>query len=214
MVKFPTPSARPSLSEKRMRSRPKFKRRGLCGPPHPLHSVSSLGAIMRTYQRYNRPRLVEQLDSFRHEANIGTAVARAALARRPDGKKYDHQRRIAPNVLSAVQQRLVGVRIDRCQSFSELHGLIQTSIGDIYGVGPLMVYDTALRIGAKLGVWPEQVYLHRGTRSGARALRLQYRQPTLAVSELPQVLRVLRPHEVEDLLCVFKSELSRVVVFR
>ena len=88
--------------------------------------------------------------------------------------------------------------------------MVDTTIGTIPGVGSLMVYDTALRIGARLGALPKRVYLHRGTRVGARALHLDYRQPTLEVSELPMALRELPPHEIEDLLCIYESELSRL----
>ena len=71
-----------------------------------------------------------------------------------------------------------------------------------------MVYDTALRIGAKLGLEPEVVYLHRGTRSGMKALGLDVGRPFIEVDELPQALRSLRPHEIEDCVCIYKSELG------
>ena len=52
-----------------------------------------------------------------------------------------------------------------------------------------------------------QVYLHAGTRLGACALGLGA-STALAVSESPRELRVLKPHEVEDVLCIFKDELK------
>ena len=39
-------------------------------------------------------------------------------------------------------------------------------------MGELVVYDTALRIGARFGLEPEKVYVHRGTREGVRKLGL------------------------------------------
>jgi hypothetical protein len=71
-----------------------------------------------------------------------------------------------------------------------------------------MVYDTALRIGAKLGLEPEVVYLHRGTRRGVRALGLDADRTFVALGELPHELRALRPHEIEDCLCIYKTELA------
>lgn len=71
-----------------------------------------------------------------------------------------------------------------------------------------MVYDTALRIGAKLDLEPEVVYLHRGTRSGMGALGLNISRPFIELHELPRELRSLRPHEIEDCVCIYKSELS------
>jgi hypothetical protein len=53
------------------------------------------------------------------------------------------------------------------------------------------------------------VYLHAGTRAGARALGLNWRATTLAVHDLPAELRVLAPHEIEDCLCIFKNNFEK-----
>ncbi|MEK7411500.1 MAG: hypothetical protein AAB327_09000, partial [Actinomycetota bacterium] len=47
---------------------------------------------------------------------------------------------------------------------------ILTHVGHFDDLGPLYVYDTALRIGAKKGQMPKVVYLHAGTREGAKKL--------------------------------------------
>lgn len=86
-----------------------------------------------------------------------------------------------------------------------------SAIGVLHGIGELTVYDTALRIGAKLGLLPKKVYLHAGTRAGARALGLNWKATSLAVRELPSELLTLTPHEIEDCLCIFKDKLKRAV---
>jgi len=43
----------------------------------------------------------------------------------------------------------------------------------VYGVGELACYDAALRIGGNLNIFPEKIYLHAGTRTGARELLKQ-----------------------------------------
>jgi hypothetical protein len=58
-------------------------------------------------------------------------------------------------------------------------------IRPIPGIGELAVYDTALRIGARLGLEPAKVYLHAGTRAGAKALGLAYGGRTIELAELP-----------------------------
>jgi hypothetical protein len=63
----------------------------------------------------------------------------------------------------------------------------------VTGIGELYVYDTALRIGAKLGVFPEKVYLHAGTRIGVRNLGLDARRTALRMASLPRALRRLKP---------------------
>jgi hypothetical protein len=75
----------------------------------------------------------------------------------------------------------------------------------------LYSYDTAVHIGAKLGLMPDEVYLHSGTRKGARALGLPYRQPTLQISSLPIALHQLAGYEIEDFLCIFKNEFDEAM---
>jgi ABC-type arginine/histidine transport system permease subunit len=70
------------------------------------------------------------------------------------------------------------------------------------------VYDTALRLGANLRLLPREVYLHAGTRRGARALGLDYRSESVSMRLLPAALRRLRPYEVEDVLCIYKDWLA------
>lgn len=70
------------------------------------------------------------------------------------------------------------------------------------------VYHTALHIGAKLGLKPDKIYLHRGTRAGARKLGVNTRSATLSVDSLPTPLRVLDPREAEDFLCIYKARFS------
>jgi hypothetical protein len=75
-------------------------------------------------------------------------------------------------------------------------------------MGELVVYDTALRIGARFGLEPEKVYVHRGTRDGVRKLGLDARRETIEMDELPAPIRRLTPREAEDFLCIYKDTLS------
>ena len=150
------------------------------------------------------------MSTFTSEPTVKDAVRRAAHARRADGKRYDHQRRLSPSVLREAAARLEQVDIATSRDFDELHRLIETTIGPIHGIGELMVYDTALRIGAKLGLAPECVYLHAGTRQGARALGLNWRKPYLSVAECPEELHTLEPREIEDCLCIYNDDLKMI----
>ena len=80
-------------------------------------------------------------------------------------------------------------------------------------IGRLMVYDTSLRVGARLHLLPDRVYLHAGTRVGARALGLDWRADHVAMAHLPRALRLLGPHEIEDCLCIYKREIARLSCF-
>ena len=86
---------------------------------------------------------------------------------------------------------------------------MRMGILNVRGIDDLMVYDTAPRIGAFLGRMPTVAYLRGGTREGARAAGRDYRQPFLALRDLPRTLWPLEKHEIEDLLCIYKSGLRR-----
>ena len=85
---------------------------------------------------------------------------------------------------------------------------LNNAVRSVRGIGELYVYDTALRIGAHLRLLPRQVYLHTGTRVGARALGLDDRTTSVSLSHLPVGLRPLQPHEVEDVLCIYNDWLA------
>ncbi|PYX57969.1 MAG: hypothetical protein DMG76_10395 [Acidobacteria bacterium] len=45
-------------------------------------------------------------------------------------------------------------------------------------------------------------------REGARALGLDARADALYMADLPRKFHALKPHEIEDVLCIFKDELA------
>ncbi len=168
----------------------------------------NLGAIVRTYIRKIRPKAQAELDWFRQQASPLAAMEKAALAINSKGKRYSHQRRLqraslqeAHRVLQA-NSRAIAEAVD----FDGLYALLNRILDPIPGIGDLYVYDTSLRIGARLNLLPIRVYLHAGTRVGARALGLDARGPTLETSTLPPEFRSLPPHEIEDILCIFKDQ--------
>jgi hypothetical protein len=132
-----------------------------------------------------------------------------------------HQDRIPKSVLQAAERRLQKAAdiLASAESFEDLHTEIERiirgpkidgrRIGGIRRIGRLTVYDIAHRIGAFLRKPPKLVYLHRGTRDGARHLGLTGK--TLDPRELrepfPAFAR-LTPAEIEDCLCIYKDELA------
>jgi len=142
------------------------------------------------------------------------AIEQAALATNSQGKRYSHQYRLKKTALEEARRILLmnSKAIAQSKSFDDLFSLVETKVGGITGIGELYTYDTSLRVGAKLGLLPTRVYLHAGTRKGARALGFKGRSRTLEVSELPSELRQLEPHEIEDVFCIFADDLKAVGV--
>ncbi|PIP91025.1 MAG: hypothetical protein COW79_04555, partial [Bdellovibrionales bacterium CG22_combo_CG10-13_8_21_14_all_38_13] len=80
-------------------------------------------------------------------------------------------------------------------------------LASIHGLGELYFYDTALRIGASLKLFPDKVYLHSGTRLGGIALGLASKgQKTISPKDIPTIFTSkLNIYEIEDVLCIYKS---------
>lgn len=167
-------------------------------------------AIVRTYIREIRPRAQGEINWFSQQPSLEAAIEKAALAINRQGKRYSHQchvKKVAlKRALCALLEKVEAMK--KIHDFDALFNLISGTVSSISGIGELYIYDTSLRIGAKLNLYPTTVYLHAGTRAGARALGLNDRATTLKVSALPKEFRTLAPHELEDVLCIFKDQLS------
>lgn len=168
--------------------------------------------IVADYEFRHRERASRELRFFAIQPTVERAVELAAAAKGPSGKRLAHQRRIPARVLDEAARRLLAHVKDLrcCCSFQELIEKVRDTIGPVRGIGPLAVYDTALRIGAHLNVEPEVVHLHAGTRDGARAIGLDVARDAISPSELPGPFTRLRPREIEDALCIYKAELLSI----
>ena len=182
------------------------------GTKPPAGTSDYLQRIVDDYIR-NRQRSAEkELRWFAIQPDLRKAIEIAALAKSPSGKRLSHQRRIPERVLGESYEKLLSrmSELQACSSFEELHEVIERTIGPTHGIGPLTVYDTALRIGSFLRLEPSKVFLHAGTRIGAHYLGLNISGKFLEVSDLPPEFRILKPREIEDVLCIYKKRFSRV----
>jgi len=170
-------------------------------------------AIIKTYTTQIRHRANEELNWFREQSALSKAIRLAALAVNSKGKRYSHQRRLSKSVLEQARDILMenerAIEACRDQDFDNLFTLLETLLAPVKGLGELYIYDTALRIGANMGLLPKRVYLHAGTRVGAKALGFDGKDKVIEVSQLPEWLHQLEPHEIEDVLCIFKELIRR-----
>lgn len=169
----------------------------------------SVDAAVEDYVARHRGRAQRELRYYRVLRTDEEAVRRAALSQLPNGKRHPHQYRIPRVALEESSERLLANldRLRAAQSFDELFALVNAVIRPIPKIGELAVYDTSLRIGARFGLEPEKVYVHAGTRAGARALGFDGDRETIEMHELPAPIRQLTAREAEDLLCIYKSAL-------
>jgi len=163
--------------------------------------------IVSDYVRKYRDAAREEMDDFGHERSRASAIRRAALCEFADGKRHPHQYLIPKRLLELAEERLqaAATRLARAADFDALHEIVKGQIGSVHGIGKLMVYDIAHRIGAYFGKSPKLVYLHRGTKKGAAILG--FRGETLDPTMLPEPFSKLTAAEIEDCLCIYKDDL-------
>jgi hypothetical protein len=167
----------------------------------------SFDEIVTTYIREYRNRVRAEMQVFADQKSPSAAIRRAALCLRSDDKRHDHQRRIPRQVLEQAEARLQAIskKLATASDFNTLHKLVHSEIGSVRGVGDLTAYDIAHRIGCYFGKHPERVYLHAGTKAGARAFGI--RSDSFDPAVLPNPFSRLTPAEIEDVLCIFADEL-------
>jgi hypothetical protein len=163
-----------------------------------------LSEAVDDYIRTRRASARADLEEFRKLPSLNLAIRHAALCHwLPELKRHPHQYRIPLSLLKAVERKLhrMASVLAHTPSFNALYNAIHEQIAHMRGIGPLTVYDIAHRIGAFLGKTPTLVYLHRGTRVGAR--RLGFTGNTLDPASLPTAFARLTPAEIEDCLCIY-----------
>lgn len=175
--------------------------------------MNGLKRIVEAYMRKNRDHHEQELNDFRNYS-FAEAVRLAGLGlvlRR----KHSHQRRLknadlqdASEALLASLSQLESFQGNR--SFDELHNVVGECVGHIWKSADLYIYDTALRIGANLRLEPTLVYLQRGSKEGAKALGIGKGKRAVSKNALPQEFQRLKPHDIEDCLCIYKECLQKL----
>lgn len=165
--------------------------------------------------RSHRGDAEKELASFRKKPDFDfeSCVKQAGLARTQNGEKLRHQNRIPLDTLRGWAEALLRKceSMCSCRTFEALFEIVENEGRALPGIGELVVYDTALRIGAYHGLEPEEVFLHRGTRGGAKALGFDGSRRSIRPDEfheLDTAFRRLKPREIEDCLCIYKRALK------
>jgi signal recognition particle subunit SEC65 len=194
-------------------------------------AISNKGGAMSNYHRHleklvkdylsnYKDHLGSELDYFADSSDIEEAIYRAASLGDEDDRCFDHQRRIKKKAKDHIQKVLPNIMKElssrhKKSTFQDLYELVRKTIAHP-GIGELTVYDIAKRIGAKIKVMPDIVYLHCGALDGAHSLNRimkgvlseDIKKRRLPMKSLPEELKVLEPYQVENFLCNFKKKLE------
>lgn len=147
--------------------------------------------------------------------SIKAAIRKAISSELNNSSKLmsSHQRRIGRKRLKAVTHHYVNKaeKYRLAKSFDEVMKITESVILPKGArIGELARYDFSERIGAFLNLEPQDIYLHSGTRIGAR--RLGYKEKSqisysVIVSDHSE-LKGLAARHIENLLCIFKNNLT------
>jgi hypothetical protein len=188
----------------------------------PKRPLTDLHAIVEDFQwRYVDRQKTDQVIKYCAEADsLQLAVQRAVESRDAMGKHHNHQSKV-----DITARRLFGRRIIRAaqggriplDDFDDMHDWMDEH--KPYGIGPVTVYDVAVRVGAYLGIEPKSVYMHAGVLLGMSALiavidfpqdhlydiAALVRYGRVNVRLFPEPLNTMRADDVEDILCTYRE---------
>jgi hypothetical protein len=175
-------------------------------PCAPLPIGSTPAQIISHFQRCSLPALNAQLNWFASQRTLLSAIRRAAIARGSTGNRLSHQWRLPRAMYPSALKNLTASApaLKRCATFSDLYAVIDQAVGSLSGVGPLYIYDTALRIDAFLQIQPTDVYLQAGALKGAERLLNRVRSRALPPTAFPTPYSALAPYQLENLLCCYR----------
>jgi len=177
---------------------------------HEGRVLDSLASVVDDYiQRYGMKK-AQELAFYANLANVDEVVEVAARFQAPNGKCQPRQCGIPRESKDEVAELLDTAALGSPSSFGELEEALRRCIGHVKGIGDMTIYDTALRVGAFLGLLPSEIYLHGAARDGAAMLGLDVGNRTVPVTVMPREFSVLEPWELEDCLALYRDDLARI----
>jgi hypothetical protein len=183
--------------------------------------LTSFEDVAHHYLQERTSQVKAEMEWFGSQSlTLPEAIERACASICAGGFLHSHQRRPfqrwtqaprkAADLLKPIANGMAAAR----NFDDELYPLICAELATVLGIGPLTRYDIAHRFGAWLRpkLEPIQVFLHRGTREGAKAVSVQVsRRESAPMSDFPEGLRQwLTAAQMEDALCIYRGTLARI----
>jgi hypothetical protein len=173
-----------------------------------------IAGIIKHYHENFKEKIDLQMDFCLAQTTLNEAIVVAAKAIDATGKVHFHQRRIAKIELEKFAIRIAGKedKILAINTFEGLYKLIDAEANR--EISELTVYDTALRIGNFLKIYPEKIYLQTGTKAGAEVLlgNLGDRR-TLKIEDFPEAFQNESLKDLEEILYEYKGQLKFCVLW-
>ncbi|OFX20381.1 MAG: hypothetical protein A2033_13370 [Bacteroidetes bacterium GWA2_31_9] len=146
-----------------------------------------------------------KIKEFYEKLSFAEAIEKASSGINPNGKMDRHMCHIGYKVCNQGYELLKNDenKIQNCLCFEKLIE-ITNNLTSIQGLGDLWSYDTALRIGFNLGVYPNKVYVHAGVRKGVKKIAPNIKiKRKMDLSQFPAEMQTLTHYEAENFLCIY-----------
>lgn len=163
------------------------------------------------YRKEHAYHLERRKDYFK-SISFSEIVSKAALSTNANGKMFPHQYRVgkAKTELAANKLLQFETEILSAQSFEDIFKYTEEVRKMKIGGGHLWSYDTALHIGFKLGLLPNEVYIQSGVKRGL----CQFYKKTKIKRKIDKSffigLESLEPYETENFLCVMSKSSKNI----
>jgi len=167
--------------------------------------------IIRHYKKWKSLHPDTWIEHSVNQSSLSDAIKAAASCFDHNGRKHPHQYRLQIQHLKQYEDSLLLHlnAIQNVQHFSQLIRIVENA--KVKGIGELAIYDTAVRIGAYLNLFPDLIYLHAGARIGAQGILGKLDSDVLDKRALPEPFSLsdLTCYELEDILCIYKAIFNR-----
>ncbi|MGV7105775.1 hypothetical protein [Flavobacterium sp. U410] len=134
-------------------------------------------------------------------------VLKAALSVNEDSKMFPHQYRVGKTKTELAATKLLQFEAEvlSAQSFEDIFKYTEEVRKMRIGVGHLWSYDTALHIGFKLGLLPNDVYIQSGVKRGLKMFYPNIKYNRKIDKSSFRGLENLEPYQIENFLCVMSK---------
>ncbi len=124
-----------------------------------------------------------------------------------NGKMHSHQCQLGAEKLKEGLRIALAdnVQSDRFETFEQLYEWVESVTNQVFRLGELVTYDVALRLGMWLNLEPAAVYLHGGSREGAKKFNVDVKEKTATLSTFPPEIQKLGATHAENFLCIYKD---------
>lgn len=173
--------------------------------------MSQITEIINNYTQ-SHGKYLQIMELFFKSFPLEMAIEYASFGWDIDRKMNRHQHRVGEDNCRIAFKKLDIQAIAQAITFEEI--FVQTEKVRLstltHRIGDLWSYDTALRIGFNLNIYPTTVYLQTGAKKGASHLINRKLKRSEPIEAFPTEFHSLKPHQIENLLCVCKGCLSKL----